>query len=153
MEDADLIERLEAEYEELQFTAFGFEDAWAIGSALVEAGRKASLAIAIDVSLSGQTLFHAALPGTSVDNDGWIERKKRVTARFFRSSLLIATRLRMKGKSMEEVYGLPSSEYAASGGSVPIRVRGVGVVGAIAVSGLPDREDHALVVEAIRARL
>jgi uncharacterized protein (UPF0303 family) len=42
--------------------------------------------------------------------------------------------------------GLPLRDYATHGGSFPIRVTGVGGVGAVTVSGIPQREDHALVV-------
>lgn len=40
-----------------------------------------------------------------------------------------------------------------TGGSVPIRVRGAGVVAALTISGLSSEDDHALAVEAIRAVL
>lgn len=147
---APSLERLEAEFEELQFPSFGFEDAWAIGSSLVERGLRESLAIAIDVSANGQVLFHAGLPGSSPDNDQWLARKARVVQRFHRSSLWLAQRLREKGDSLEAKYGLSPAEYAAYGGAVALRVRGAGVVGAVTVSGLADHEDHRLAAEAIR---
>jgi uncharacterized protein (UPF0303 family) len=145
--------RLAAEFDELQFESFGFDDAWQIGQDLVAAGRRDSLSIAIDISLNGQILFHAGLPGSSPDNDQWIARKNRVVARFHKSSYYIATLLKQKEKTIEEAYGLPRADYAASGGAVPIRVRGVGVVGTVTVSGLRDFEDHAMAAEALRRRL
>jgi len=48
---------------------------------------------------------------------------------------------------------LAASDYAVTGGSVPIRVRGAGVVAALTLSGLSSEEDHALAVEGIRATL
>jgi uncharacterized protein (UPF0303 family) len=45
--------------------------------------------------------------------------------------------------------GLDPAEYAAHGGAFPLRVPHIGVVGVVTVSGLPQAEDHALVVEAI----
>jgi uncharacterized protein (UPF0303 family) len=45
--------------------------------------------------------------------------------------------------------GLPLRDYADHGGSFPISVKGVGCVGAVTVSGLPQREDHALVVQVL----
>jgi uncharacterized protein (UPF0303 family) len=104
----------------------------------VETARRKALPIAIDVTVNQQQLFHAALPGSSPDNDRWVLRKSRVAARFFKSSLAIATELRIKGKTIDEVWGLPSAEYAPYGGSVPVLVKGSGVIGAITVSGLPD---------------
>lgn len=145
--------RLAAEFDELQFDSFSFDDAWRIGQDLVAAGRRANLPIAIDVTLNGQTLFHAGLPGSSPDNDQWIARKNRVASRFHKSSYYIATLLKQKEKTIEEAYGLPRSDYAASGGAVPIRVRGVGVVGTATVSGLRDFEDHAMVADALRRHL
>ncbi len=145
--------QLEAEYEELQFPAFTFEDAWAIGSALVELGRRDSLPIAIDITLNNQVLFHAGLPGSSPDNDQWLARKARVVQRFHRSSLLVAQRLKEKGESLEVKFGLSASDYAPYGGAVALRIRDVGVVGTVSVSGLADHEDHRLAAEAIRRRL
>jgi len=149
----ELLRKLEAELETLRFPSFNFDDALAIGLDLVETGRRKALPIAIDVTVNQQQLFHAALPGSSPDNDQWVLRKGRVAARFFKSSLAIATELRIKGKTIEEVHGLPSTEYAPSGGSVPVLVKGAGVIGTITVSGLPDVEDHEMVVAAMRRHL
>jgi uncharacterized protein (UPF0303 family) len=153
MSQEELLQQLGAELETLRFESFSFDDALAVGLDLVETGRRKALPIAIDVTVNGQQLFHAALPGSSPDNDQWVLRKSRVAARFFKSSLAIATDLRIRGKTIEEVHGLPSAQYAASGGSVPVLVKGGGVIGTITVSGLPDTEDHAVVVAAIRRRL
>jgi uncharacterized protein (UPF0303 family) len=44
---------------------------------------------------------------------------------------------------------LPLADFAAHGGSFPLRVAGAGVVGSVTVSGLAQRADHELVVEAL----
>ena len=142
---------LAAEEAELQFTNFTNDDAWALGTALVEAGRE--LPVAIDISRNGQQLFHAALPGTSADNDHWIRRKTAVVSRFGHSSLYMRQSFLERGTTFEEATGLDPSEYAAHGGGFPILVRGVGPVGVVVVSGLPQLADHALVVSALRAHL
>jgi uncharacterized protein (UPF0303 family) len=152
-EPPETLGALEAEFEELQFESFGFDDAWAIGQDLVVQGLAGRLPIAIDVGANGQVLFHADLPGSSPDNDQWILRKDRVALRFHRSSLYIAALLREKGKTIEEKYGLPEADYAPYGGAVPIRVRGAGVIGTVTVSGLADHEDHRMAAGAIRRRI
>jgi uncharacterized protein (UPF0303 family) len=48
---------------------------------------------------------------------------------------------------------LPISDYASHGGSFPLAVKGAGIVGSVTVSGLPQRADHELVVEALCALL
>lgn len=44
---------------------------------------------------------------------------------------------------------LDVADYALAGGGFPINVAGAGVIGTAIVSGLPQREDHNLVVRAI----
>jgi uncharacterized protein (UPF0303 family) len=143
------IEELEAQERRLVFRQFTHEDAWALGSLLVELARERQAPIAIDIHRSGQQLFHAALPGSAPDNDAWIARKRRVVERYGSASYLVGARFRAKGSTFEESSRLDPDEYAAHGGSFPITVEGVGVIGAVTVSGLPQLADHRLVVEAL----
>ncbi|WP_448618867.1 heme-degrading domain-containing protein [Geodermatophilus sp. URMC 65] len=144
---------LAAEEEELQFTGFTNDDAWDLGSALVAAARRDGAPVAVDVSRHGHQLFHASLPGTSPDNDSWIQRKTRVVHRFGHSSLYVRQASIERGTTFEEEFGLDPALYAAHGGAFPVVVRSVGPVGAVVVSGLPQLEDHRMVVAALRAHL
>ncbi|MFI5907392.1 heme-degrading domain-containing protein [Dactylosporangium sp. NPDC051541] len=145
----DLIKELEAQEARLLFDRFDNDDAWALGSLLVETAKERSLGITIDIRRGGQQLFHAALPGTAPDNDRWIERKVRVVERLHNSSYLVGRRLADRDKVFDESYGVDPADYATHGGAFPIRVRNVGVVGVVTVSGLPQADDHALVVEVL----
>ncbi|MGY1760711.1 heme-degrading domain-containing protein [Geodermatophilus sp. SYSU D00779] len=144
---------LAAEEEELQFAGFTNDDAWDLGSALVAAARRDGAPVAVDISRHGHQLFHASLPGTSPDNDSWIQRKTRVVHRFGHSSLYVRQASIERGTTFEEEFGLDPALYAAHGGAFPVVVRSVGPVGAVVVSGLPQLEDHRMVVAAIRAHL
>ncbi len=144
---------LAAEEEELQFAGFTNDDAWDLGSALVAAARRDGAPVAVDVSRHGHQLFHASLPGTSPDNDSWIQRKTRVVQRFGHSSLYVRQASIERGTTFEAEFGLDPARYAAHGGAFPVVVRSVGPVGAVVVSGLPQLEDHRMVVAAIRAHL
>ena len=144
---------LAAEEEELRFDGFRNDDAWDLGSALVAVARRDGAPVAVDVSRHGHQLFHAALPGTSPDNDSWIQRKTRVVHRFGHSSLYVRQASIERGTTFEAEFGLDPALYAAHGGAFPVVVRSVGPVGAVVVSGLPQLEDHRMVVAAIRAHL
>ena len=131
------------------FAAFGHDEAWRLGRAIRRLARERELGVTIDVQLGEQQVFHAGLPGSTADNDDWVARKIRTTKRFAVSSLAIRVQHDLKGGG----FGwLDPAVYAVSGGCVPVRVGGA-IVGTATVSGLPDHEDHALVVEAMRALL
>ncbi|MGW3993051.1 heme-degrading domain-containing protein [Amycolatopsis sp. NPDC004772] len=147
MNEADRLAQFAEQEERLQFTKFDNETALALGQQLLTAARDRGLPVTISIRRNGQRLFHAALPGTSADNDAWIDRKSRVVDRYGHSSFYIGTQFRSKGGSFEEHSRLDQDLYAAHGGVFPVLVRGVGPVGTVGVSGLPQAEDHAFVVE------
>ncbi|HET9138473.1 heme-degrading domain-containing protein [Actinophytocola sp.] len=144
--DEQLLVTLAEQEERLRFRRFDNETALALGARLLDAAREQGLPVTISVRRNGQRLFHAALPGTSADNDAWIERKSRVVDRYGHSSYLVGTRFRVDGGTFEENSRLDPDVYAAHGGVFPVIVHGVGPVGTVGVSGLPQAEDHAFVV-------
>ncbi|MGC0377076.1 heme-degrading domain-containing protein [Streptomyces sp. SAI-229] len=143
------VEELEAQERRLVLPRFTYDDAWALGSLLVEMARERQAPVAIDIHRAGQQLFHAALPGSAPDNDAWIARKRRVVERYGSASYLVGARHRAKGTTFEASSRLDPDTYAAHGGSFPLTVEGAGVIGAVTVSGLPQLQDHQLVVEAL----
>ena len=147
--DAILKELLQEE-QELQFNHFDESTAWAIGSKLVERASSENLPVTMDIARGNHQLFHASLPGTSADNDEWIKRKVRLVYRFGHSSFYMGQLLKQMGKSIEEAFLISESEFAPHGGCFPIMIKGTGMVGTITVSGLPQEEDHKLVVGTIR---
>lgn len=143
------IAELEAEEAHLVLERFGEAEALDLGARLVALGLAGGLPIVIDIRTPDRTLFHAALPGSTPLNDLWARRKSNATLRFHAASLLIGARMREKGEDFAK-HGLSETDHANHGGSVPVRVRQVGVVAAATVSGLPQVEDHRLVVRAMK---
>ena len=134
-----------------QFETFGHDEAWQLGSDLVAQCRAEGLAVTIAIHLGAQRVFHAALPGTSADNDDWAMRKTRVVQRFDRASDEIGKALAGDDPSaFFEAFALARSDFAPTGGAVPIRLRGT-TVGVLAVSGLSSAEDHERACEALKA--
>jgi uncharacterized protein (UPF0303 family) len=149
----DDLARIALQEQQLQFSAFDEETAWRLGSRLRALAVERELSLVVDIRRPAQQLFYAALPGTTPDNPEWVRRKSNVVFRFQRSSYAIGLEMEQKQSTLQERYGLPLADYACHGGSFPIRVRGAGFVGAVTVSGLPQRDDHNFVVEGLCAEL
>lgn len=155
MTDIAAVEALEAlkrQEEELIFTSFDHGDAWRLGSLLTNMAQEAGHAIGIDIRRPGLILFRAALPGITPDQESWIARKSALVLRMETSSALVEARLSSAGID-PVASGWLGADYAVTGGSFPVRVRGVGVVAAVTASGLSSQEDHDLIVEGIRQHL
>jgi uncharacterized protein (UPF0303 family) len=136
----------------LTFPAFSPDTAWQIGATLRDLAIARKFGIVIDVRRFGaphQQLFYTALAGTTPDNQRWVARKIATVARFHKCSYHVGRLLEQSGLSFSARYNLPEEDYAAHGGCFPIIVAGTGIVGAVTVSGLAQREDHNLVVEAL----
>jgi uncharacterized protein (UPF0303 family) len=138
-----------------QLRRFSYDDAWRLGTALVEQCRANDLAVTIGIWFGDQRVFHSARPGTSADNDAWLERKARIVRRFRASSLEVARRYledasESSFQNFLAIFGLPAADYAPAGGAVPVFVDGH-LVAAVGVSGLTSEQDHELAVGALRA--
>jgi uncharacterized protein (UPF0303 family) len=148
MSDPDLATLL-AEEERLVFTQFDHQTAWDLGSAMRAQALADGLPIVISIRRNGQRLFHAALPGSSADNDFWIDRKAAVVDRYGHSSYYVGCLHRANGGDFDVDARLDRNLFAAHGGAFPLTIRGTGPIGVIAVSGLPQVEDHQFVVAAL----
>lgn len=144
------IAALEAEAARLVLPRFSDETALRLGLVLVELARNQRLPVVINIRTPDRTLFHASLPGATPLNDLWARRKSNTTLLFQEASLLVGARNRAKAETLAK-RGLSAEDHADHGGAVPIRVKDVGVVAVATVSGLPQIEDHRLVVRAITA--
>jgi uncharacterized protein (UPF0303 family) len=153
MPTTDDLARIALQEQQLQYASFNEEDAWKLGSRLRQMAESRKLAVVIDIRRVNQPLFYTALPGTTPDNVEWVRRKSNVTLRLHRSSYAVGLETEAKGTNLLDRYGFPVSDYAGHGGCFPLRVINTGVVGAVTVSGLPQREDHQLVIEALCAEL
>ncbi|WP_062293082.1 heme-degrading domain-containing protein [Demequina phytophila] len=141
--------QLEQQHTALSLTRFDLADAWTLGSWVVERALTAGHHIAVDIRRPGHVLFHAALPGATPDNDQWIAQKSTACLRLETATALLALRFAEAG--LDPLRGWLPEGALAAGGSVPVRVDGVGVVAALTVSGLASDEDHDLAVAAIEA--
>ncbi len=133
----------------LVFSEFSEAVAFKLGSALRDGAIAAGLGIAAEIRTGERPLFYMALPGTSADNAHWLRRKANLVHRVSKSSYRVV----LEHKGPDDVFsprrGLDNMDYVLAGGGFPIWVKSAGMIGSICVSGLHERDDHRLVVEAL----
>lgn len=145
-----LLEKYQVELDTLVFDDFTNETALKIGLHIIEVAKKNNNKITIDINRFNHQIFHYSFENTTPDKDLWVSRKRNVVEHFFVSSIYMATKLKKDNTNLWDKYGLSPAQYAAVGGSFPIIVKNIGVIGSITVSGLKPEEDHDLVVTSIR---
>ena len=143
------IARIAEQERRLVFTRFDGSTAWALGSALKAAAETRSAAVTIEIRIARETLFFYAMPGTGPSNADWARRKRNSVDLLQRSSYAIGLELKRDNSSLEARLGLATRDHASHGGCFPITLVGTGCIGTVTVSGLPQREDHNMVVEAL----
>lgn len=132
----------------LVFRTFTEDDAWALGSAMRLEAQKYERGVVIDIRRGEEILFFTAMPGTTAENADWARRKRNLVNLTHNSSYLTGLEIKFTIPS-DQVKDLDEVNYAWHGGCFPIRVEGLGVIATATVSGLPQRDDHKLVVDVI----
>jgi uncharacterized protein (UPF0303 family) len=133
----------------LHFKAFNANAAWELGNVMRRLLLERSAGGTVEIEIAGQVLFACATVGATPGQADWIRRKRNTVHRFSQSSYLVGRTLERDGQTMEARHGLALQDYAAHGGGFPLWVEDVGCIGTVIVSGLPQRDDHELVVSAI----
>lgn len=149
MDIATDVERIAEQERRLRFAKFDPDTAWQLGIRTREIALGHGVPLVIEVRIARETVFFCAMNGTAPSNADWARRKRNTVELMHRSSYGIGRSLEQKGQTLLETMGLPLRDYASSGGSFPLRVEGVGCIGAITVSGAPQRIDHDIVVTAL----
>ncbi|WP_312109918.1 heme-binding protein [Brevibacillus reuszeri] len=147
------LKQLEQLENELQFEKFTHEDALNLGLTLINYAKENGVAIAIHIERNRVPVFTYLMEGTSEENFVWLYRKKRVVDHYNRSTQFIAKRFEESGFNHVDDSLLSPSEYQAVGGSFPVRIKGVGVIGSVTVGGLTGQLDHDYAVEGVRRLL
>ncbi|HRO13230.1 heme-degrading domain-containing protein, partial [Amaricoccus sp.] len=149
---AELVAAIAAQEARLVFDGFDADRALGIGLDIRERVAAAGKAVAIDLRLWDRRLFWFAMPGTTPDNEDWVRRKVNAVRRFQKSTFRLG--LEKGGRLLPPEAGPEAvADCVLAGGGFPLKIRGVGCVGAVTVSGLPQREDHEVVVAALAAAL
>ncbi|RBB92118.1 heme-degrading domain-containing protein, partial [Pseudomonas sp. MWU12-2115] len=135
-DDLQIIAEQEAR---LAFSQFDSDTVWELGCRLREAARQRGAALAIVITVNQVRRFQLLMAGASANNEGWARRKHNVVQTFERSALAIGLDCQRQKTNRQEKNGLSLAEHATHGGGFPLLLQGVGCIGSIVVSGLPQR--------------
>ena len=146
---APTLDELRDQERRLVFTSLDENGAVDVGLSILRKATERDLPITIEVRLGERIVFRAARNGTGPTNDQYVAGKARLVERFGHSSLFERLRYEAEGTTFEAATGLTFPEYAPHGGGFPLNVDGSGPVGVVIVSGLPQIDDHALIVDSL----
>jgi uncharacterized protein (UPF0303 family) len=120
-----------------------------IGEIAKSFGVARGLPIAVEVRLGDWIIYHASLPGSTAENQWWIDRKARVVLLKHHSSIYERVSAEERGVDWHKENNLLDETHAIHGGGLPLITKGEGFVGVLLVSGLPQVDDHLLGVEVL----
>ena len=120
-----------------------------IGEIAKSLGVLKSLPIAVEVRLGDWIIYHASLPGSTVENQGWIDRKARVVMLKHHSTMYERVSAKERGVDWHKENNLLDETHAIHGGGLPLITKDQGFVGVLLISGLPQVDDHLLGVEVL----
>jgi uncharacterized protein (UPF0303 family) len=146
---ADDIALIRKQEEALVLPSFDEAVAFKIGCAIRDRALAEKLPVIVDIRTFDRPLFYAAMPGSNASNPDWARRKINVVRRFLKSTYRMVLEQQRPDRTFKVGEGLDIADYVLAGGGFPIHVKGAGVLGVIAVSGLPERQDHGVVVDAL----
>lgn len=146
------LQRLALQEQRLQLNQFDEATAWELGTRIKALCEARKVGVTIEIRRAKETLFFYAMPGVVPNNSEWVRRKRNTVDLLHRSSYAVGLAHQKESTSLPIKCGVSLNDYAEHGGSFPVRVKGVGCVGTVTVSGVPQRDDHAIVVEALAAQ-
>lgn len=145
------MQKIIAEEKEMTLPKFSLSDARQLGVLAMNICAERELPVTISITHCGQIAFQCAMDGTSPDNDRIMILKRNVVELSHHSSLWYKEKMIVRGeKNGEEALALSALDYVFFGGSIPVCVDGVGMVGTFTVSGLKDIDDHNLAMEILK---
>lgn len=148
-----LIAAITEQENRLVLDKFDEEAAFEIGCALRARAMELKAPVSIEIRSANRRYFFTALEGSTPENQDWARRKINTVLRNHKSSMRVGLEHAELGVVQWPTMAMPFEEYVTAGGAYPVKVKGVGVVAAIGISGLPSIEDHKISTSVLSARL
>ena len=137
---------------QIELDSFSNRTAFEMASKIIELAKNRNQNIAVEIMRLNHTIFLYVDDNLPADKHNWLRRKANVAKRFEESSLSVKNDLKEGNMTLDKTFGLDEKDFIAKGGSIPIFIKNVGMVGVITVSGLHDEEDHKIIIDALKGK-
>ncbi len=144
-----MLELCTQEEQNYLFDTFNATIAYELGTYLSKKAIELKLPIIVDISTPKQTLYHFAAFGSTTNNENFIRRKRNTVMLFCHSTRWVDAKVKSDVPAMHTKYGTNDADFSILQGGFPILVKDMGFVGSFCVSGLTEKEDHGLIIEAL----
>lgn len=136
----------------IELERFSNRTALEMGLSILDLAKGRQQHIAVEICRLNHTVFLYVDDTLPADKHNWLRRKANVAKQFEESSLSVKYDLKEGNMSLDKVFGLDEKDFLAKGGSVPVFVKDAGMIATITVSGLPDEEDHQIIMDALKGK-
>jgi uncharacterized protein (UPF0303 family) len=136
--------QLEQEEKDLELPYFSREDALKVGLAIVEKAKEWGAVAGVEITINGLSVFRYLPEGITKDHEMWLARKRHAVEFREMSSLRLQALAKVNHQTMED-WKIDPNEYAWWAGGYPIKIKGTGTIGAIAVTNIPGEGDHTVI--------
>jgi uncharacterized protein (UPF0303 family) len=123
-------------------------DAVEIGVIATSLGNQKRFPITVQVRIGDWIVYHASLEGSKPENDWWINRKVAVVLLKHHSTMYERVSAEERGVDWHKENNLQDKTHAIHGGALPL-ITVEGFKGTLAISGLPQVEDHLFAIEVL----
>ncbi|MFI3206803.1 MAG: heme-binding protein [Clostridia bacterium] len=150
MTNLEALKIIEKQEEAFVFEKFTHEDAWELGNIIVKVARKNGFSPAISIRLmSGYTVFQYGFDNTGLDHQNWMKRKQNSCEVKMMSTARLDYVVNIDNLDIKQAWFMDPMEYSTCPGAFPIKVKSVGMIGTIIVSGISLISDHDLIAESL----
>lgn len=146
-----LLKILEQQETDLVFESFDRVDALRLGTMLAETINGYSQPLTVRIFVGDIIVYQYVMEGDEASRFDWTYRKYQLVKKTGHSSMHAKVRMQLLGE-LKDLEAQPDV-YGFGCGAFPIAVKGRGIIGGVAVSGLPDPDDHPIVVHALEKML
>ena len=136
----------------IELDSFSNKMALEMGLTIIDLAKSRNQHIAVEISRLNHTVFLYVDDTLPADKHNWLRRKANVAKQFEESSLSVKNDLKDGHMTLDKTFAIDEKDFLAKGGSIPIFVKHAGMIATITVSGLPDEEDHNLIIEALKGK-